>query len=113
MFNVMVSFSSSQWQFMFKGRSGADSIVTALAQLDPDSPIMMTIEDDFGSHAVINTREIHGVIVEDMGKTGEAAIERSMVHARNQARFQSKASSDTMIKMSMPLTPPNGQFMRS
>lgn len=115
MFNVMVKFEGGQWQFLFKDRGDASDVINRIASLPSDDRRAVVIVDDFGTEAAINAGIIHGAVLEDMSKTGEAAIERSMVQARNQARFQSKAQGDTLIRMAQPMVPPgpNGPFMRS
>lgn len=115
MFNVTINFGEqAQWVFMFTTQGRAREVQDQFVK-NKEPGTLLVIGDDYGSEAAIVASSVHGIIIEDMSKTGDAAIERSIVHARNQAKFQSKAQGDTIIKMSQPLTPPmpNGPFMRS
>lgn len=110
MFNVTISFDGGQWHFMFKDEERARAL---LAELIASTNDYIIIGDEFGAEAVIFRNIIRAIIIEDLSKSGEAQIERSMVNARNQAKFQNKAQSDTLVRMMQPMTQPNGPFMRS
>ena len=56
------------------------------------------LEDDFGTGIVIASSEISAAIMENFDKIADAQIERGMVSARMQAKLQSKAMSDPILK---------------
>jgi hypothetical protein len=103
MFNVMISFKGSQnlWQLMFKKEDEARRIVDKFA--DGTAPIH--IVDDFGTEAIIPLDCVAGILIEDMSRCGDAAIERTLYQARAQAQAQNKARNDPVLKLTASVAP--------
>lgn len=130
MFNLTVVFgpTNQNWMFMFKDRKSAEQTEAVLKSPSPLSfttnPItgadvaipvptqIIHIEDDFGSTATFQADQIHGFMFEDMDKSGEAAIERALNGARMQAKAQTKAQSDAVLKFAQMTGPMMGNSHR-
>ena len=104
MFNVMISFgpSGNQWLFMFEKKESALKIRTDHTQAKLHDK-MLVIVDDYGNEAEIMPHSIYGILIEDLTKVGDAAIERSLYQARAQAKGQNKAQNDPLLKLSAPM----------
>jgi len=104
-FNVIVSFGTQQWQFMFEQKTHALAVAAA-HKTAKDTDTAMTITDDFGTTAEIMPHGVNGILIEDFSKTGDAAIERMLFQHRAQAKGQNKAANDPFLKLSAPMMQP-------
>ncbi len=98
MFNVIISFGPgpTQWQLMFEDHENARSVLHDFQDGKP----AIAGKDSFGSEFSIETSKINGVLIEDLNKTGDAAIERQLYQLRANAKGQSKASTDPVLRFS-------------
>lgn len=90
----------------------------AFTALNDGSVLVVDVADDYGQRASLICQSIHAVLLEDPEKSGDAAIDRSLIQARTQARAETLAQADPVLKMAMarrgPMGPPgmNGAFPR-
>jgi phage tail tube protein FII len=113
MYNVMISFAgSSQWQFLFHDKETARSVLRKYEEHNGKGETF-TVKDDFGNEAVILTSVVNGIIVEDMSKCTDAAVERTLLQARGQAKAQSRAQADPALRILGQLNGPMPHHMRS
>lgn len=99
MFNVLVSLRSGQWQFLFKERAGAENILNQYRRGEGSA---ISVEDDFGACAIMDTAAISGILIEDLDGSQEAGIERAMIQTKGQVKFQNKAKNDPLLKFAAP-----------
>jgi C4-type Zn-finger protein len=64
----------------------------------------IVIEDEFGSSALI--KNCHGIMKEDHENAANALIEKSLIHARAQAKANQRAQSDPVLKTAMMMNGP-------
>jgi hypothetical protein len=100
MYSLTICFGSAatSWAFMFKEKiNGESAYVTATTTSAP----VFHIEDDFGQQGFFILNNVNGVMLEDLDFTEQARIERSMVDARAQTKFNMRAKSDPTIQAAM------------
>jgi|SRR6516162_5529321 len=114
MFNLAIMFTNGQgWRFLFKSREKADAVHSAFIwrQQERQFPLQdattltaapasetILIEDDYAQKAAVRLSTVAGVLLQDMDKEGEMAIECAMHQARTQARGNIKMQSDPTIR---------------
>lgn len=86
--------SPTPWAFMFQKLELAEKAFNDLQMVTPT----VKIADEFGQCAVINTSQIHGVMLEDLEKSKLAYIERELHQARTIARTRQIAAGDPILK---------------
>jgi hypothetical protein len=106
MYSLTICFgpAATSWAFLFKERKEAEDHASSFYLLeDPANPPKpnIWITDDFGQSAFVAIHSIHGVVIEDLDLTEQARIERSMVDARAQTKFNVRAKSDPTIQAAM------------
>jgi hypothetical protein len=84
------------WAFLFKDLERAK---IANAQAKDDDYII--VEDDFGQFARIQTKQIHGTLLEDLEQSEEARILRSLAEARTRVKLEARAKTDATIRQAM------------
>lgn len=60
----------------------------------------LTVRDDYGQ-AVVIAQPLHACVVSDLNAQMEADIEKALIAARTQAKAQTAAGSDPVLKMAM------------
>lgn len=112
MFNLMVSMNNrTNWLFMFRKIEDAEKIMAKY--IDESVDQFIYVSDDFGSRGVISRPGIAGILIESLDKGSEAAVERMMCQARNQAKAQSRANNDPAMRAMMAMQGGlNGAFPR-
>jgi hypothetical protein len=104
MYSLTICFgpTATSWAFLFKERKEAEDHASSFylreTSSNPPKHDIVWITDDFGQAGFVNINSIHGVIIEDLDLTEQARIERSMVDARAQTKFNARAQDDPTIK---------------
>lgn len=110
MFNVIISFgpANTQWQFMFNKHEAAKKVLADYATAK-NSGTELRVVDDFGNEASIATHTICGVLVDELKKTADAAIERHLNQQRANVKAQNKVRNDPLLNLAAPpMVGPNG-----
>lgn len=111
MFGLAVQFKNhAQWGLSFKTEARAKAALNNIHAAISSSPAgafqtvgNLQVEDDFGNIMVLVLPEVSGVLMEDFAKSSEAGVERAIINARMQAKAQSRAMSDPILKSSAML----------
>jgi hypothetical protein len=101
MYSLSIHFGPSQmcWAFLFKDKDRAEQAFRTAASLEiAGQSSAFQIADDFGQNGMFNYSGVHGILLEDMDVSQEAAIQRGLHQARGQAKAQSRAGSDTTLR---------------
>jgi len=95
MYSLTIHFGPNAmvWSFLFKEKEKAEA-----ASQDNSDPNVLTVVDDYGQHASIERKQIHGVMLEDLDLTEEARIQRSLMNARGEVKARQRASTDPIIR---------------
>lgn len=98
MINVTVCIGARvNFQFIFKTKDAADAAYKNITDyIHPQN--RLTIADDYGNTANFRAEDISAVVVEDLDKSGDARVERSIYEARLQAKVQTKANADPALR---------------
>ena len=96
MFSLSIVVGNTSLAFMYSNadRAAAAYELATQAAFGPS----ITIEDDFGQKLNANRDSIHAVVLEDLGKTKLAHIERMLINARIQVDAQKRAQTDDALK---------------
>lgn len=86
------------WALLFQKPEAADKTFMDLETAKKEKAPTVSVADDFGQRATIDTVFIHGFMLEDMEKSKLAHIERGLHQARTQARAQQQAAADPVLK---------------
>ena len=100
MFSLTISFGPgpTMWTLMWRDKEKAEAAWNALALAKAGGTTVLTIADEFGQEAAIETEAIVGVMLEDMDQSKLAHIERALHQARTQAKGQEMAAADTTLR---------------
>lgn len=94
--------AATPWILLFKDEAKAATIYNAYAEqaVSEEKPLSGVLigSDDFGQAFVIPASEIKGMMLEDMDLSQDAAVERGLHQARTQAKAETKAMGDDVIK---------------
>ena len=90
--------TGTQFVLLYTAKNNAEDVFKKL--LAPASTAVSTvvIADDFGQSLAVRTETIYGIMLEDLNLSGEAAIERGLHAARVNAKGQTRAQSDPVLK---------------
>lgn len=110
MFSLSIVFGpgNGAWTFMFKTRKAAEG---AMYVWETDNPPLLRITDDFGQSAVVERKQIHGILLDDLDESGKAHIERALAQARTQAKANNAAMADPTLKASQMMQNPGNTLM--
>jgi hypothetical protein len=99
MYSLTICFgpAATSWAFLFKEKKDAETAKAGLMNRDVSSSVW----DDFGQEGFFEKGVIHACTLEDLDLTEQARIERSMVDARAQTKFNVRAKSDPTIQAAM------------
>ena len=99
MFSLTIVFGPSPvpWVLLFKTSEAANTAV-ACAKDATATDEAVIISDDYGQHVQIRGKAIHGYMLEDMELSKLAHIEQGLHRARTQAKAQTMASADPVLK---------------
>ena len=91
--------SATVWTLLFKTEEKASELYNAYtgAKVARESSLLIGV-DDFGQAISLVIDDIHGMMFEDMALSQEAAVERGLHQARTQAKAETKAMNDDVIK---------------
>jgi hypothetical protein len=100
MYSLTICFgpAATSWAFMFKEKEKAEAAYKQISEAIGLGR-MTRIEDDFGQIGTLGS--VTGYLLEDLELTEQARIERSMVDARAQTKFNQRAKSDPTIVAAM------------
>ena len=100
---VVFGPTSTSLAFLFRNEEQAQTELEALerAMLLETETSLVVIDDDFGQHAAIRIKSLHGFLLENMEESKLAHIERGLHNARTQARANQAAQSDPVLKSAM------------
>jgi hypothetical protein len=101
MYSLTIHFGPNAmvWSLLFKEKERAESIFKNLSDsVQKQTPLGGLLADDFGQEAYIETKSIHGVMLEDLDLTEEARIQRSLMNARGEVKARQRASTDPIIR---------------
>ena len=105
MLTVVFGPTSTSLAFLFRNEEHAltelESIKNALKLFGETEHTFAFIDDDFGQHAAIRLKSLHGFLLENMEESKLAHIERGLHNARTQARANQAAQSDPVLKSAM------------
>lgn len=91
--------SATVWTLLFKEEEKAATIYNAYTSSRLSELLQLIIGcDDFGQAISIPNTAIHGMMLEDMALSQDAAVERGLHQARTQAKAETKAMTDDVIK---------------
>lgn len=101
MHSVTICFgpAGANWNLLFKTPEKAQQTFDSLFR--GDGLVSLVVEDDFGMKVLVKPAAVHGVFLEDMDVSQMAAVERGLHQARSQAKAQSRAMSDPVLKSAM------------
>lgn len=96
MFCITVKFKNepSVWTFMYK----TEEACTAAGANTKTTGTSFTLVDDFGQCGLIDKASVAGTLVEDLDKSMLAHVERGLHNARTQAKAETIAASDEVLK---------------
>src|SRR5437879_2532407 len=81
------------WNLLFKEEAKAKEAYAAIGKSD--------VTDDFGQTIGTSLNAIHGILLEDLDVSQVAQVERGLHQARGQAKAQTRAMEDPIIKESL------------
>lgn len=102
MFVVVVTLAHQQnlMQFVLDDRTRAQVMVSRVtAAMEMPKTRTLSIADDYGHEAVVRIQDVVAVYLEDAKKAGDAALERSLIQMRSQAKCQREAANDPTLKL--------------
>lgn len=96
MFSLTIVFGPSPvpWVLLFKSQESAN----AAFELAKNQRPLLLLTDDYGQGIALNSGSIHGAMLEDMEQSKLAHVEQGLHRARTQAKAQSMAQSDPVLK---------------
>jgi hypothetical protein len=102
MYSLTICFgpAATSWAFMFKEKENAQAHFSSAMSAMSDAASWRII-DDFGQEAFFEQFATYSALLEDLDLTEQARIERSMVDARAQTKFNVRAKSDPTIQAAM------------
>lgn len=107
------------WTLLFKAEEKAGVLYNAYVdhRMNKAEGGALIGADDFGQSIAIDMDQIHSIMIDDMDQSQMAYIERALHQARSQAKAQSRAMGDPILKTAiMSQGPavhspfPNGRF---
>ena len=118
MHTLTLSFgpAGTNWALMYKTEEAAkgafDQLTVARGNTGP-----ITLKDDFGQTVHIRPDTVHCIVLEDMDQTQVAIIARSLHQAQTQAKANTQANNDPVLKTAAMaqrgpamIQPMNGRF---
>lgn len=91
--------AATTWALLFKEEAKAVELYNNYTTDKVESAIGCFIAaDDFGQALTLEFKNIHGMMLEDMDLSQLAAVERGLHQARTQAKAETKAMTDEVIK---------------
>jgi len=118
MFSLTIVFGPGPmvWTLMFKTEEAVISVADYIER-NHDEGYNITLKDDFGQIATVNTKQLHGFMREDLEQSRLAHIERALHQARTQAKGQEIADADPTLRQArmkaqggMPMIQPMSSF---
>lgn len=96
MFSLTIVFGPSPvpWVLLFK----TEEAIKAAGLMFDAAIDNVLLHDDFGQKIVLQKKSVHGIMLEDMELSKLAHIEQGLHRARTQAKAQSMATNDPVLK---------------
>lgn len=100
---ITVAFGTAPaiWQFVYKTEEAATNSWKNIQETFHSPGSYTGIADDFGQTATFNSKEIAGLMMEELELSKQAHIARSLHQQRTQAEFQKAAETDPAIRAAM------------
>jgi hypothetical protein len=101
MYSLTVCFgpANTLWTFLFKEADKPNAIKEAYRKgVEPEDNHAIIVEDDFGRSAIFDCRGMSGVVIEEMELAQLADVERGLHQARTQAKANTRAMGDEVLK---------------
>lgn len=97
MFSLAINFGKSgvAWSFLFTKKESLDAAVVKLAEAQGSESV--TVEDDFGTSAMVIMSQINGYLIENLELSKGAMVYRNVHHSRMQAEFQNQVMNDPAL----------------
>lgn len=97
MFSLAINFGPAgvAWSFLFTKQESLDGAIRVLTENDATGYVL--IEDDFGSKATLDFKQIHGWLTENLELSKGAMVYRNVHHSRMQAEFQNQVMNDPAL----------------
>lgn len=96
MHQISINVGNVVWALLFK--TEARAVDAWQSYKDRDTLPMLEIQDDFGQVFAGRPSQIHGAVFEDLSLSKNAAVERSLHHARTQNEAQIQAENDQVLR---------------
>lgn len=95
---VVFGPSATNWRLLFKSAEAAQAQMHYLS-IDTGGVVgRITLVDDFGQKACLDTRSIHGWMLENMDESKIGAVEYHLHETRLRATIQQRVESDPTIR---------------
>lgn len=98
MFNLSICFGNTVWMLRFKTEEKANAAYEAFKA--PAGTV--EVVDDFDQRVCMPSGALHGVMLEDMEKSGEAHIHQMLHNAQLQATAQQRAQTQGVGRRNGP-----------
>lgn len=95
MHTITIAFGAGMWPLMFKTEEAAQAV---WMKINDVSNLILDVTDDFGQHCVIKPSAINGAMIEDLALSQLAHAELALHRARTQAKANSMANADPMLR---------------
>jgi hypothetical protein len=98
MYSLTICFgpTNTTWSFLFKTEDRARANHQLIVDVVYPNNGTAAVTDDFGQSAVISG--VHGVLFEDLEQLEQARIERSLVDAHAQVKFNKRIETDPVMR---------------
>lgn len=113
MYSVSIAFSVVCWRLLYKTEEKANEHFNFISDalhgdktMDFSVNQRISLEDDFGQRCSLRTKDIGGVMVENMDQSKLGNIEVMLHNARTQTTAQRQAETDPVLRASRPHASP-------
>lgn len=102
--SIMFGPANAMWTLMFHDEVKAAEAFQLLNTGDANTVTHLT--DDFGQKVYLKQSAIHAAMLEDLDQSKQAHIETALHRARTQARAQTLASNDPILRNAAAMNSP-------
>lgn len=88
------------WTLLFKSQESLKAAEIA-SSISPTCETHLTMTDDFGQDVFVKREHVIATMIEDLDQSQMAQVERGLHQARSQAKAQTRAMEDPVIKESL------------
>jgi hypothetical protein len=95
MYSLTIHFGPNAmvWAFLFKEKPNYESLKSEMHS----GPACFSVTDDFGQNGYFRSKEVHGMLLEDLDLVETARIQRSLAEERCKVKLMNAARSDPVI----------------